>query len=293
MAILLTVKESTRQIVSGIPEYLTFTVNVPASVFYTLDGTDPDGSSEMVEGGVLYLPTNYLEFTFKAIAISGIESTDIFEQVYSQTPTTFTKRFAENDGISVLPVDSTPVEYLSYNQDNEEAQQTSIPFIDLEYKPSSRDVYKPFDGGKTAVDFINFTLELASIEEPYQSKTSSVNNNLEFDPNAGLILIDGSTEENMKSQVVKIINRPLGTLNTRSNFYNEHLQSSPPVFGNLVRYFVNQKTGKIVFYYHDSRECRWIESTQSINQKTLDLTNHLRNNYVFPWIEDPVMSKIF
>lgn len=293
MAILLTVTESTKQIVAGIPESLSLTTNIPATIFYTLDGTDPDESSSIVEDSVVILPTEFLEFTFKAIAITDSESTDIFEQIYSQTPNQFTKRFSETDGISILPAGSEAVEYLSYDQNNNEAQQTSIPYIDLELKPSSRDTYKKYDDGKTSVDFINFTLELISSEIPYQSKVSSVNRNIDFDPMAGLIIIDGSTEEAKKSQVVKIINRPYNTMNTRSNFYNEHLQSNPVVFGNLVRYFVNPVTGKIVFYYYDSRECRWIESIQSISQKKLDLTNHMRNNYVFPWIEDPVMSKIF
>ena len=158
MSILLTITESSRKIVAGIPEYLTLTTNIPATIFYTTNGEDPDQFSAIVEGNVVILPTEFLEFTFKAIAISELESTDIYEQVYSQTPNSFTKRFSETDGISILPAGSEPVEYLSYNQDNEEAQQTSIPFVDLDLKPSSRDTYKKYEDGKTSVDFVNFTL---------------------------------------------------------------------------------------------------------------------------------------
>lgn len=295
MPILLTVTASQSQVVAGIPEFLTLSTNIPATIFYTVDGNDPTIDSEIVSDGTVYLPTNYLEFVFKAFAQTSTESTDIYEQSYSQAYQQFTKRFSDNDGISILPFGSDPVEYLSVNQEGEEKQQTAIPFIDLEFKPSARDKFKKFEKGATSVPFVNFTLQLISQDLSYQQKVSSPNdNNINFDPTAGLIIIDGSTEQAKKSQVVKIMNRPYGTINTRSNFYNNHLRESPPIFGNLVRYFVNNKTGKIVFYYHDSRESRWIESHQTIGDGAqINPSANLINNYVFPWIEDPVMSRIY
>jgi hypothetical protein len=295
MSILLTITASKKQLVAGIPEYLTLSVNMPATIFYTLDGSDPTSESDITNDGIVYLPTDNLEVLFKAFAQSSTESTDIYEELFSQSHQMFSKRFAENDGISILPFGSEPVEYLSVNQNNDETQQTSIPFIDLEFKPSRRDKFKNYEGGTTSVPFVNFTLELISQDLAYQQKVSSPNNNnVEFDPTAGLIIIDGSSDEKLKSQVVKVINRPYGTMNTRSNFYNEHLRDSPTIFGNLVRYFVNNETGKMVFYYHDSRECRWIESHQNAKDDLrINPSAGLKNNYVFPWIEDPVMSRIF
>jgi hypothetical protein len=293
MSILLTITASAKQIVFGIPEYLTFSTNQPSTIFYTLNGDEPTPDSDIVEGDTIYLPTDKLSFTLKVFAKSATESTDIYEETYSQTAQLFTKRFSENDGISILPFGSEPVEYLSVNTLGEEAQETSIPFIDLELKASSRDRFENYDDGKTSIEFINFTLELLTQDLAYQQKVSTPNDNINFDPTAGLIIVDGFTEEAMKSQVVKIINRPYNTMNTRSSAYNENLQSQPPIFGNLVRYFVNNQTGKIVFYYHDSRECRWIESHQKLSEPVnMDFSSGLKNTYVFPWVEDPVMSRI-
>jgi len=132
------------------------------------------------------------------------------------------------------------------------------------------------------------------METPYQSKSSSPNNNnLDFDPKAGLIIIDGSTPEKLAAQSVKIINRPYNTMSTRSGEYNEHLIQQPIITGNLVRYMTNPITGKTVFYYFDSRECRWIHSIQQITPKTLNIGNVVGNPKVFTWVTDPVMSKIF
>ena len=53
----LSLLESTRQAVSGIPEYIEFESDVPSNIFYTLDESTPDSSS-LIALGNIYLPTN-------------------------------------------------------------------------------------------------------------------------------------------------------------------------------------------------------------------------------------------
>lgn len=294
MAILITVVESTNQIISGIPEYVVVESNTPAVVFYTFDGTDPTIDSDYMETNTLVLPTDGSSVTVKLTAIAGIDSSTIFEHVWSTVVPFVTRRFKDTDGISILPPGAEVVDSLAVDQDGNQARETSIPFVDLEMKASDRDVYKKYDGGKTSLAFINFNLEMIMTEMPYQSKSSSPNNNnLDFDPKAGLIIIDGSTPEKLAAQSVKIINRPYNTMSVRSGEYNEHLVQQPIITGNFVRYMTNPKTGKTVFYYFDSRECRWIHSIQQITPKTLNIGNMVGNPRVFAWITDPVMSKIF
>ncbi len=293
MSIILTVTRSESEIVSGIPEYLKIETNISAMVFYTLDGTDPTIESEFLTDDNLYLPTSKNSVYTKIIAIAGEETSSIFEHEWGTVLTFFSKRFDDSQGVNILPPGEEVVDSLAVDADGLPARETSIDFEDLEIKASNRDVYSKYSSGKTSLGFINFTLEFLSLEIPYQERYSSPNdNNVNFDPKAGLIIIDGSTPEKMQSQVVKIINRPYNTMATRSNFYNEHLQSEPILTGNLVRHFVNPRTGKMVFYYFDSRECRWIQSIQSIEPKTLDASNLVGNPKVFSWIQDPIMSKI-
>jgi hypothetical protein len=293
MSIILTVTRSDSEIVSGIPEFLTIETNTPSMVFYTFDGTEPTIESAFLEGDKLYLPTSQNSVLTKIVAIAGPDLSPIFEHEWGTLLTYFTKRFDDTQGVNILPPGEEVVDSLAVNADGQPAKETSIEFQDLDIKASDRDTYKKYDSGKTSINFINFTLQLSSFEVPYQEKSSSPNdNNLDFDPKSGLIIIDGSTPEKMQSQVVKIINRPYNTMSTRSNFYNEHLQSEPILTGNLVRHFVNPQTGKMVFYYFDSRECRWIQSIQSIQPKTLNASNLVGNPRVFSWIQDPVMSKI-
>jgi len=293
MAIILTVVQSTNQIISGIPEYVEVETNIPSVIFYTFDGSDPTIESEFLTSSRLLLPTSTNKVLLKLVAVAGSESSDIFEHEWLTTLNVVSKRFEENQGINILPPGVDVVDSLAVNQDGISARETSIDFLDLEMKASDRDKFKKFERGKTSLDFINFKLEMIINEEPYQSKVSIVNNNLDFDPKAGLIIIDGSTPEKMRAQSIKIINRPNDTMAPRSDSYNFRVGRESIQTSNLVRYFINPKTGKMVFYYFDSRECRWIESIQQITPKTLNISQQVGNPKVFSWIQDPIMSKIF
>ena len=293
MSIILTVAESTSQIISGIPEYIIVETNIPSVIFYTFDGIDPTIDSDFLTDSRLVLPTATNKVTLKLLAVAGEESSDIFEHDWGTVMNFIAKRLEDTQGLNILPPGAEIVDSLSVNSEGVASKSTSIPFVDLEMKPSDRDKFKKYEGGKTSLNFINFKLELIINEIPYQQKTSSPNNNLDFDPKAGLIIIDGSTPEKMAAQSVKIINRPNNTMAPRTDSFNEHLRSGSIQSSNLVRYFLNPATGKMVFYYFDSRECRWIESIQQITPKVLNLSQQVGNPKVFAWIQDPIMTKIF
>lgn len=292
MAITLTIVESTKQIIAGIPESITISSSIPAVYFYTLNGEDPTIDSDTISGSIFYLPTDKTNFTLKILAISGSESSDIFEEIYTSSFSPPPKRLELTEGINILPPGEQVVDNLSFGADGYAAQETSIEFQDLELKASQRDKFEKYGNGKTSIGFINFSLEIFESKLPYQGSTSTPNNNLNFDPQAGLIIIDGSTSEAMAAQEVKIINRPHGTMTPKTDVYNESYSLTPLVTGNLVKYFYNPNTGKIVFYYYDSRDTRWIQSIQKIEPKTLNISAFYDGSRVFRWIQDPVMSKI-
>ena len=109
------------------------------------------------------------------------------------------------------------------------------------------------------------------------------------------IIIDGTTQKSQENQVVKIINRPHGSMNLLSRIHNQNLEEYGLTSGNFVRYMIDPKSGKITFYYRDGRENRWIKSTQKVEGKGLNLApkeNH-PNSFVFRWIDDRSQSKIY
>lgn len=295
--IVLSITESENQILSGIPEYVEFETNVPATVFYTLDGTDPDTGSDIAVGKV-YLPTNVNSLTLRAVAIAGSSSSSILEREYAPDLTNIDRtRNIGEEGIRVLPAGEEPTDHIAYDEEGGEARATVPPLMDLDLKTSkSNRIGEPLDD-RSSLYFVNFQHRIASTGTSIENRISSPNdNNVDFDPRAGMIVIDGSTEEKLQEQVVKIINRPHNSMDLTSDFYNEHLPARSLVSANLARVQYNPITGKMVFYYRDSRENRWIKSTQQTDPHRLNLTpttGTRRSQFVFKWVEDRYLSKIF
>lgn len=82
MAIIsITITESELENVAGIPNSITLTTNIPATIFFTLDGTDPTTASSVVTGPIK-LPTNMGSITLKAFATDGVDTSAIIEQTF-------------------------------------------------------------------------------------------------------------------------------------------------------------------------------------------------------------------
>ncbi len=292
--ITLTIIESVSQLISGIPEYVSFETDIPATIFFTLDGEDPDTSSEIVIDSI-YLPTDSNAITLKAIAIASLSQSSILTKEYASDVSDIDKdRIIDQEGVSILRIDEPVVDSLAFDQDNNPAETTAIPIVDLDIQTSTRDsIGQPIPDGTTK-DFIQFPIKQIENIQPFQGQISTPNNNVNFDPQAGLIIIDGSTPENFQNQVVRIINKPYNTMSIHSDFYNEHIMERPIITGNFVRMMYNPNTGKTVFYYYESRENRWLKSIQTIEPKPLNLTPRtVQNSFVFKWIDNRYASGIF
>jgi len=291
--IILTMTESETELIAGVPEYVEFTTSEPSTVFYTFDGTTPDEDSDMASGRV-YLPTTISTFTLKAIALIQERSSVILEQDYAVDFIDMDKTGrVGDDGIQVLPADEDPVDNLGVDADGDNAQKTAIEVDELDIKVSrSNRIGETLKDGSSR-EFVNFVeYEVNKIDNEYRSSPNS--DNVEFNPNAKVIIINGYDQEDLEGQVVKIINRPHGTMPVTSPFYNEHLQQEPIVTGNFVRSMYNPQTQKMIFYYAESRENRWIKSIQKVEDPAnLNITGQMEPGFVFQWIEDRAMSKIF
>jgi hypothetical protein len=292
MVIILSIEESESQIISGFPEYVDFSTNVPATVFFTLDGTDPDENSEMATDR-MFLPTDGLTVTLKAIAIAGTMESDILEESWSTDQSDLDKsRLLGEEGINVFPADGEVVASLSVDADGSPSQSSSIPIVDLDLKASTTNrIGEEIPGGATTLDFVNFSINTIDEGPPQVSSPDQI----DFDPKAQLIVVDGSTQEALDNQLVRVINRPHGTMDVVSPFLQARPEELDLISGNFVRYMINPKTGKIVFYYRESRENRWIKSIQQTEPKTIHLTKIASGaqGFTFQWIEDRAMTKIF
>ncbi len=288
----LTIIEGDEELLDGFPETISFETDVPSTVYYSLDGSEPTELS-LIAVGKVFLPTLAGTLQVKAVAISGGDSSDIVTAQYENSSTNLGgARILGDEGIVVMRYGDDAVDSLGYTSDGEEAQQTSIKVVELDIKSSKTDAGgEAFAGGKTSREFINFPLKKRGTKP---DPMSSPNNNPNFDPAAKFIIIDGSTEEAKNNQVVKIVNRPYNTFGTTTNFYKERLGEKEPIItGNFVRSFYNPKTKKYVSYYWESLESRWIRSEQTIEKKTLRIGSGAEKRFVYRWIQDRALSQLF
>jgi len=292
----LTIEKSQIELISGIPEYILFKVDIPSTVFYTLDGTTPDTDS-LVAVGRVYLPTNQGSVVLTAVAVSDDDNSDILIENFSTVMQLDKVQNIRQEGIQILPVDKEPIFNLGYDETGDPSQQSSIVLEELDIVASRTDYTgMPITGekeGKTTKYFINLIKDKTKIS--YPDKSSPNNNNVFFDPKAKYIEIDGTTSAAMESQVVKIVNRPYGNFDPVSKGYNEaKKQSENVITGNLVRSIYDPSTGLYVSFYYESKDSRWIVSKQKTDKKLLTISfNSEKNRFVFRWVEDRHMTKIF
>ena len=236
----LSLLESTRQAVSGIPEYIEFESDVPSNIFYTLDESTPDSSS-LIALGNIYLPTNLGSVTVKAVAISSNDSSEILEHRFYTVSTDLDgpRRIGE-EGISVIPFGSEIINNLSEDLSGSPAQGSSVSFEDLDIKASVTDSSGvTLNPGSTSISFINTLVNSVDDDRFF---TSEVNDNHMFDPSANVIVIDGTTQEKLDNQVVKIVNRTYNSIEPAGKFYRDRAaQSEPVVTGNYIKSFLIQR----------------------------------------------------
>jgi len=296
--ITLTIEKSSIELVLGIPEYLSISTDVPSSVYYTLDGTTPDENS-LLAGSKIYLPNNLTTFKISIKAISETLYSDVYVEEFKSSgfKNINGPYLVGSEGIKILPPGVDPVFTLGFDENGDATQGSAIVLEELDVMASRQNYLgiatDSYLDGKTSRDFVNFALRGANTSA--MNSSSPNDQNVFFDPKAKFIEIDGTTQEKFDNQIVKIINRPMNTFDPTSRGYAEGRKSSEAVItGNLVRAIYDPSTGYYISYYYESKDSRWIISKQKVDKKQLIINfNQDKNRFVFRWVEDRHMSKIY
>ena len=291
--IILTVIESEIELIAGIPESVQVTANIPANIYYTFDGEEPDENSLQASSSKVIFPTDQNSFTFKCVAFDGYYYSETFEKGYTVSSADIKNTRKGNEGGLVIFEYGQPItESFTYDSDGFDAQEITKIRDSVDFKTSVTDDQGiPVESTKS---FINFAK--TALKDNDEIVSSPNNDNVNFDPRAKVVIIDGSSEEKMNNQSVRIINRPYDAFEFVSPFYKENESKFRSIIsGNLVRYVYNNQTGEVTFYYYESVESRWIISKQKTDPKSFNfgkIKYGRGNRFVFRWVADPVMSKL-
>jgi hypothetical protein len=290
--ITITAAESAVELISGIPQVISLYTNVPATVFFTVDGTEPTAFSEVYVGPI-EMPTT-VSVRLRAIAISGPDM-GLLDIIYSTDSTDLSRdRRTEDLGIGIAVdaygVDSVLTDGYGPDADNYvvvPVRSSDEELENLEIKFSRTGLPQISPGT---------IITLGPVPESQRDKVSAIdeeasspnNQNVYFNPKSLYIVMDG--RDGYEDQSVFSINRPHGsTMDVTKYLQGKTLyEPQPYVSGGLVRTLYNRKEGRAVSYYFDHNETRWIKSIQSFDPDTIPANIGSRRQVgpplIFKWI---------
>ena len=281
------ITKSLEEIISGIPRKITLNSNIPATIFYTLDGSDPTIASNIYIDPII-LPTNINSIIIKVLATNGIDSSPIISEKYftnilnnTRLPHSATNEpVGENLGLLYPFGSSSPQPNSNYfNPGNAgvTVYDPSLPAVPNGFNADNLpDGYsnKPYNLENYSIEYsttdflgqygqgVGNLPANVKVTYPTQAPEESSVNKKTFDPRALVIFQDVDTEDQSDPA---IINRQFYTMENLQKsrdgnaFFNTNLDA-PPVNGGFLRSYFNPRENTMTYYYFDQIANRWIIS---------------------------------
>lgn len=281
------ITESEEQIVSGIPKTVSVVTNIPSTIFYTLDGTDPTLFSNIYIGPI-FLPIDSLSIVLKVLATNGVDYSLIITETYTtnilnnarlphaatnappgsnlpnlypfgtnDVPPTTTYLSPGDAGVTVNNAD-LPSTSTGYDGDGYPTAFTNQPYNIENYNIvySTRDALGQSNPGVGTLPGTTKILQEPAIPETTSQFTKT------FDPRAFVIFQDFD-QENPDDPAQ--INKNFFSLEdpNKSRDGNHYFTSgldAPPVNGTFLRAHYNPRDNTITHYYLDTWTNKWIIS---------------------------------
>jgi hypothetical protein len=291
VVITVTITESSEQIVSGIPKTVSMATSIPASIFYTFDGTTPDASSSLYAGGDLEIPTHEPTATFKVFATNGVDSSSIITRTYYPDETDSIRRPFDSvtnaadvasDTNNNFPYSdygpNVPVEYGSVGLETVDspdvagesagydgtATGTSSAETDQTYPDNYEVIYSDSDSvGERGHGIGTLPSQVTVRNEGNENSQTNMNESL-FNPKA-MVIYQDNTQEPYDNDILQT-NRPFFSLENPETDKDGALLSSAPQYmaptGGFVTSRFNPTENVITYYYFDSQALRWIISKE-------------------------------
>lgn len=287
--IIITLTPSEKEIISGIPQYVELSTNLPSTIYYTIDGTVPTPLSSVYTEQIA-LPTYSGMVTISAIAyyFDGYATVPsaILTQTYGTDNTDLGRtRYVFHEGIVYSYPGGADIP-LYYDFDGEPVLYIDTPLSELEIIQPDRAPDGSVIGTDNQVEMLapEYT---GSVIDDSPPLFSYANNQEEVRTDALYLLVDGRASTPNKPSV-DIINGPLMSLrNSRGSWSGIdyiNLGKSNYFSGSATRYHYDRSKNVIVFSYFDTNSCRWVRSIQDLPPAPTDLpTPRYSNPHVFKW----------
>ena len=287
----ISIEQSEIQIMSGIPKTISISANIPSSIFYTLDGSDPTINSTIYTS-IIYMPTEKPRVVLKAFASNGVDVSPIISQEFGSSilnknariPFSNTDQAVDAVNSALYPFGTNGVDLTSaFNQVNTHLTVDN---------PNLPRLSNAFDSDGYETNFSNhpLTTENYSVINPERDKSGGykigyLKNKSEiflepedpeetqqftrtFNPRAMVVFQNYENEDpNDPPQINKqqfILDKQERTRDGNAFFVSG--VDAPPVNGTFLRAHYNPRTNDMNYYYLDTHSQKWIISTQQFHQ---------------------------
>jgi hypothetical protein len=313
MTINLTISKSTKEITSGIPQYVTVEADDICNIYYTLDGTIPTTLSNVYIDKI-YLNAENPTATLMLYATNGIDESDVIEQKFahvrdentrlpraqtttvpnSKTPQLkypFGTTPNQPEGTFVISLDNGKTMFdgsvdgysNGYNADGYANNFTNKPFTTENYDI----VYSTRNAiGESGPGIGNLPADVIVQLKKDVPEESDAGDKL-FDPRAFVIYVD-TTKPGLED--VDFIQSQYMTLESPTVRDGAKLGQSNSSTANYIRSSYDARKGTMTSYYYDSAANRWliVNAKYNKNQFVDNLSNYIlgRNDgsqYVKTW----------
>lgn len=309
--ITITVTDSPIQIVAGIPLNVTLTTNIPATIFYTLDGTNPTFDSDIAIGPI-QLPTQNPSVELKTFASNGTDTSTVVSILYSPswagdrrprdqvissdagcgpcgtTPKPFTIASPDPNAVygntAGVTVDAPGIVGIPDQFDGKGtgtyADETDLPYhrwnYDIVYSESN-------SLGQTGHGIGNLPATVKVYNPVKLNNSNNANSDL-FNPRAMVVVQDG--REPPQDPNTPMINRQFFSLGNPERIrdgigFNTTGFEGSATTGSFLKAHYNPTEDTYTYYYRDSETNRWIISIEPASKAK---SNHASNmgNYLLP-----------
>ncbi len=284
----LTFTGSEIEIVSGIPETVTITSNIPATIYFTIDGTTPTTNSPIYTGE-FEMPTGVNSVILSAFGVDGNDVPGpVLTQVFAPDVSRVTvSRHVGGEGFILNRADTGDDIPDWYDADGAPARFIDVDLETLDILRRDRGFEGIAEGTQIEVGIPEPGSTASFVDDGFTPFSTPEIGEL-FNPNARMILID-----NRKDNDIQITLRPFGGLHDPYKEFGgkrirEPADDATYVSGGFVRRFYDAKNRVMVSYYFDHNEGRYVKNIQELPTNIRNTNNigvqAVGQPLVFEWI---------